>query len=1044
MSFKEVSTQVSFPDEEKKILEFWKKEQVFEKSVEMRSEDKLYSFYDGPPFATGLPHYGHLLAGIIKDIIPRYWTMKGYRVERRFGWDCHGLPVEYEIDKKLDIKGRKGVEEFGIANYNDECKSIVQRYTAEWRQTVERIGRWVDFDNDYKTMNPDFMESVWWVFKQLWEKDLVYRGYKVLPYSTAVATPLSNFEASSNYKDLQDPSITVVFKAIGEENTSFLAWTTTPWTLPSNLALCVGPEIEYVKIKTDKHDDFLIMAKERLKAYFPKNKGFEIIETYEGKDLEGKEYEPLFPYFAEKREEGAFKVLVGDHVTIEDGTGIVHTAPAFGEEDFNICQKYDIPLVMPIDDDGQFVEPVSDFLGEHVKAADKNIIKHLKDQKLLYKQDTIQHRVPVCWRSDTPLIYRVISTWFVKVEEIKERIIANNKKTNWIPEHLRDGRFGNWLEGARDWAISRNRFWGNPIPLWMNEETGETLCVGSIAELEKLTGKKIDDIHRQYIDDLEIPSPTGKKPLKRVPEVLDCWFESGSMPYAQAHYPFENKEKFEKSFPADFIAEGLDQTRGWFYTLSILGTALFDSIPFKNVIVNGILLAEDGNKMSKRLKNYPDPNYVLDEYGADALRLYMIQSPAVRAEDLRFSEAGVKEIVRRVILKTWNAYSFFCNYAVIDKWQPSDKKVETTNLLDKWIISRMQSLLKRIEEEMAAYRLYNVVPAILDFVEDLTNTYIRFNRKRFWEQGQSDDKEAAYQTLYDVLLNLSKVMAPFTPFQAEIIYQNLSQHNTDNKESVHLEDFPTAQNESILSSLETSVGIMQQVLVMVRNLREKAKVKVKIPLKRMTIIHRTAEFLENVKELEGYMKEELNIRDIDYSQEEEKYVELQAKANGRVLGKKLGKKFGVINKKIQQLSTEELFKLESGKEIEIEGEKITSEGVNVHRTPQPGHDHVASNIHITVEIDATVDEDQMLEGLAREIVNRVQKLRKTADLKLDDNIHIEYSAEKDLQKAIDSHPDYIQEQTLATSLKQSDKPQGDTSEEYTIDKQKLVLAIKVA
>lgn len=464
MSFKEVNTQVSFPEEEKKILAFWKKGKMFEKSVESRPDNKLYSFYDGPPFATGLPHYGHLLAGIIKDIIPRYWTMKGYRIERRFGWDCHGLPVEYEIDKALNIHGRKGVEEFGIAKYNDECKSIVQRYTDEWRHTVERIGRWVDFDNDYKTMNPDFMESVWFVFKQLWDKDLVYEGHKVLPYSTAVATPLSNFEASSNYKNLQDPSVTITFKLV-DEDAYFLAWTTTPWTLPSNLALCVGPEIEYVKIHSKKHDAKYILGKGRLKAYFSKAKDYEILETYTGKDLENKQYVPLFDYFLENKEKGAFRVLVGDHVTVENGTGIVHTAPAFGEEDFVVCSKYNIEPVMPIDDDGLFIEPVTEFLGEHVKAADKKIIKHLKDKKLLFKQDTIEHSVPFCWRSDTPLIYRAVSTWFVRVEKIKDKIIKNNKKTNWVPEHIRDGRFGKWLENARDWAISRNRFWGNPIPL---------------------------------------------------------------------------------------------------------------------------------------------------------------------------------------------------------------------------------------------------------------------------------------------------------------------------------------------------------------------------------------------------------------------------------------------------------------------------------------------------------------------------------------------------------------------------------------------------
>ncbi len=1045
MSFREVNNQVSFPQEEEKVLQTWKENNTFQKSIDQRPQDKLYSFYDGPPFATGLPHYGHLLAGIIKDVIPRYWTMKGYRIERRFGWDCHGLPVEYEIDKAKNIHGRKGVEEFGIANYNRECRGIVQRYTKEWKHTVERVGRWVDFDNDYKTMDPDFMESVWNVFFQLWEKGLIYRDYKVLPYSTAVATPLSNFEAGSNYKMAQDPSVTVRFKVIGQENTYVLAWTTTPWTLPSNMALCVGEEIPYVKIKVLEDDVVYILGENRLKQYYPKKKKYEVLETLSGKDLEGLEYEPLFPYFQEKRAEGAFRVLVGEHVTDSDGTGVVHTAPAFGEEDFGICKKYDIPVVMPVDDDGRFTQVVSDFADKHVKEADKDVIQYLKDKKILVRQATIDHSVPFCWRSDTPLIYRAVSTWFVNVESFKDRIIKNNKDVRWVPEHVGSGRFGNWLEGARDWAISRNRFWGNPIPLWENKETGDIICIQSIAHLEELTGKKVEDLHRESIDDLEIPDPKGKGVYKRVPEVLDCWFESGAMPYAQAHYPFENKESFDQSFPADFIAEGLDQTRGWFYTLSILGTALRDKIPFKNVIVNGLILAEDGQKMSKSKKNYPPPDDVLNKYGADALRLYLINSPVVRAEPVRFSETEVKEIVRRVILKWYNAYSFFVSYAMIDDWKPkADGFHKSENILDRWIVSRLQSLKLRVENEMAEYKLYNVVPALLDFIEDLTNTYIRFNRKRFWDMESGGDKENAYHTLYEVLFTFSQVMAPFTPFMAEMTYDNLKSVQEDSKESVHLEDFPLSKKELIDTDLESSVALMQEVIVMARNLREKAKVKVKIPLKRMTVIHRDAHVVELLKSLENYLKEELNLRELEYSHDENQYVELSAKADGRVLGPKLGSKFREVSQGIQALSSEDLFKLESGEAVEIAGESITTQEVNVVRNPRPGHAHLSSNLHITVEIDATVEDDQMLEGLSREIVNRIQKLRKSADLKLDNRIVVEFQAEGDLLRAMEEHQSYVGEQVLATEMVTSDQPKGDFTEEYEIEKQKITIGLRVA
>lgn len=1043
MAFKDVSPNVKFSEEEEKVLKFWEDNKIFEKSVENRSKDKAFTFYDGPPFATGLPHYGHLLASIIKDIVPRYWTMKGHRVERRFGWDCHGLPIEYEIDKKLGISGSEGVKKFGIKKYNGECRSIVLRFTEEWEKTINRVGRWVDFKNDYKTMDASFMESVWWVFKQLWDKGLVYEGHRVMPYSTAVATPLSNFEAGSNYKDAQDPAITVSFKVLDQDNTYILAWTTTPWTLPSNLALAVGEKITYVKIHSKTHDKNFILGEGRLSYYFKNEEDYEVVEKFTGADLENLRYEPIFPYFKEKADEGAFKVLIGDHVTDEDGTGIVHTAPAFGEEDYQVCKKYKIDLVMPVDDDGKFTDEVPDFKGQHVKQeGDKNVIQKLKEEGKLFRHDTITHSVPFCWRSDTPLIYRAVSAWFVSVEKIKENLINNNKKTHWVPENLRDGRFGKWLENARDWNISRNRFWGNPMPIWKNTETGEHLCIGSIKELEELTGETVTDLHMESIDHLEIPAKDGKGVFKRIPEVLDCWFESGSMPYAQNHYPFDNKEEFEKNFPADFIAEGLDQTRGWFYTLSVLGTALFDKIPFKNVIVNGLILAEDGKKMSKRLKNYPDPKEVLDKHGADALRLNLIHSPVVRAEELRFSENGVKEVVRRILLKWWNSYTFFVSYAKIDNWEPKkDITPKSKNILDQWIISKMQSLLKNTEKEMALYHLYNVVPALIDFIEDLTNIYIRLNRKRFWEEGQTENKESAYQTLYYVLYTLSKVMAPFTPFLSEVMFENLKQES--DCESVHLEDYPLAKEELINKDLEESVSLMQRVVLMCRNMREKKNIKIKIPLKKLSIIHRDQKILDEVKVLEHYLKDELNIREIEYLTNEDDFVELTAKANGASLGKKLGKKFGLVNKAIMNLANEEIVKVEHGDKLTIEEETLTKDDLLIYRKARKGFDNLQSDAYITVNLDMTLDEDQVLEGLAREVVNRIQKLRKTADLNLDDRIHVEFSAEDKIKRAILENADYVKEQTLCLDMKEVPSPNGQATEDCEIDKMKMVIGLRV-
>jgi isoleucyl-tRNA synthetase len=1012
----ESGNQISFPKVEEEILQRWQTRDIFKKTLDKTK--RKFSFYDGPPFATGLPHYGHLLASTLKDIVPRYWTMRGYHVERRWGWDCHGLPIEQEIDKKFQFKSTEEIEKFGIANYNRECREIVTRFVGEWKKTITRLGRWADFDHDYKTMDLKFMESVWWVFSELWKKKLIYRGYKVMPFSTALGTPLSNFEAGLNYQNVQDPAITISFPLVTDASTALLAWTTTPWTLPSNLALAVGADIDYVYVRRKSDGQKFILGEASIEHFFKKD-DFEILKKVKGTELVDLEYVPLFD-FAPAKGKPYFTVLTSSHVTTESGTGIVHTAPAFGEDDLYAAQAKGIVPFCPVDNQGRFTSEVKTYEGQYVKDADKKIIADLKASHRLFKQDTIQHAYPFCYRTDTPLIYRAVSSWFVAVEKIKERLVANNLKyTHWVPEHLREGRFGKWLEGARDWAISRNRYWGNPLPVFEAfeepESTREYLCISSIAELEKLSGKTFKDLHREHLDGILIER-NGKK-FRRIPEVLDCWFESGAMPYAQDHYPFENKEEFEKSFPAQFIAEGLDQTRGWFYTLSVLGTILFDKPPFENVVVNGLILAEDGKKMSKRLKNYPDPVDVMNKYGADALRLYLIDSPVIRAEELRFSEAGVKEIVRKVLLKWWNAYSFFDSYAKIDKFVPRsfDKIPEPKNILDQWIISKLQSLLASIETEMEKYHLYNVVPALLLFIDELTNTYIRLNRARFWEEGFSEDKRDAFETLHYVLVSVSKMMAPFTPFLADHLYVALA--SSHGKESVHLEDFPRADKRWVNRELEEGVALLEEVLLLGRNLRDQNKIKVKVPLKELTVVHRLPQHLATLKPLENYIRLELNVKSIAYKNDEESFVSLTAKSNGATLGKRVGAKMGEVTKAISQLQYADIQRLDSGQKMTIAGVEVGGEDVKIFRLPVVGGRPVAASSAIIVALDISVDREQELEGLAREVVNRIQKLRKDSKLQLDDRIHLQVSTkDKDVTEAIQKFSQYIQEQTLTLKL----------------------------
>ena len=1013
---KSVSNKINFPELESRILEFWRKENIFRKSVEERPADNEFIFYDGPPFATGLPHYGHLLAGTIKDVIPRYKTMQGYRVERRFGWDCHGLPVEYEIEQTLGLKGRPDIEEFGVGNFNEECRKIVLRYASEWRETVERMARWIDFDNDYKTMDLTFMESVWWVFDQLWKKGLIYEGVKVMPYSWRVSTPLSNFEANLNYKDTQDPSVTVKFALTSEPNTSILAWTTTPWTLPSNLALCAGPNLNYVCLQLHGSEEKYWICEGRLSSYFEEG-SYQIIKRCDGKELEGLAYEPIFR-FADGRVDlsKARRVLLDEYVSDESGTGIVHQAPAFGEDDLRICQREGIPVFDPVDTEGNFCNYMDFIAGMNIKEADKTIIRQLKEQGSLFRQDTIQHSYPFCWRTDTPLIYKAISTWFVNVEAIKDRMVSHNQTVHWVPTHIRDGRFGKWLENARDWAISRNRYWGTPLPIWRSED-GDILCFGNVADLEEAVGQKITDLHKHFLDDLLIHK--NGKTYRRIPEVLDCWFESGAMPYAQQHYPFENKELFEENFPANFICEGLDQTRGWFYTLVVHAAALFDAPAFRNCIVNGLILAEDGKKMSKRLKNYPDPVEMLDRYGADAIRLYMLNSVAVQGESLRFSEQGLVEVTRSVLLPLWNSLSFLSTYAEIDGWEPTEANlaVEKTNPLDRWIMSRLQGLIAEVHSAMDLYELNKASAPFVHFIDLLTNWYLRRSRRRFWKDGRGQDKMSAYATLFLVLRDLSKIIASFVPYVAEGIYESLRRE--EDPISVHLDYFPAVDEKSRDSELEARMDLVLAAVNMGRALRSKHQLKIRQPLQRLFLITRDPEAQRILNELDALLLDELNIKELVLTENEEDLVGLSAQANFRVLGKRLGKRMKEVADQIKTLDLENIRRLQDGGSVTLQhadGEvTLTLEDVLIQRSQREGL-LVESSGSVTIALDTQLNESLIKEGLAREFVNKVQHMRKEQDLAVMDRIQIRYNSSDIVGKALSAYQDFVCTETLCERL----------------------------
>ncbi len=1015
--YKPVDPKVNFAKMEEHVLEFWTKNGIFEKSISQRDGSPEFVFYDGPPFATGLPHYGHFVASTIKDIIPRFKAMSGMKVERRFGWDCHGLPVEYEMEKELDISGKREIEEYGIARFNEACRSIVLRYTREWRTVITRIGRWVDFDHDYKTMDPDYMESIWWVVKQLWKLGLLYEGYYILPYCPRCSTALSNFELNlGGYLDVQDPAITVRFKLKDQPDTYIIAWTTTPWTLPSNLALAVGEDIDYVKVRDNGVN--YILAGDRLAAYYKDPSQYTVTETLKGRDLKGLAYEPLFPYFSELADKGAFRVFLGDFVSTEDGSGIVHIAPGFGEDDYNTLKNTDIPTVCPVDAEGMFTEEVKDYAGLFVKKADKQIIKDLKEQQKIVKHETYTHSYPHCWRCKSPLIYRAISSWFVDIGKIKQKMLKANTAVYWMPAHLKAGRFGKWLEGARDWAISRNRYWGNPLPIWKCDECSEMVCLGSRAELEEKSGEKVEDLHKHFIDEITFACEKCGGSMRRISEVLDCWFESGAMPYAQNHYPFENKEHFEQHFPADFIAEGLDQTRGWFYTLTVLAAALFDKPAFSNVIVNGLVLAADGKKMSKSERNYTDPMEVIHSFGADALRLYLMHSAVVKAEDLRFTDDGVKEVLKNIIIPLWNGYSFFVTYANIDAVTPQSAPDNPENPLDRWILSEIERLVGEVTTQLDQYDLQKAIDPLVEFIDLLNNWYIRRSRRRFWRSENDLDKQQAYQTLYAVLMKLVLTAAPIIPFISEEIYQNLK--SKEDPESVHLCDYPQEKLSLRNPELDRKMGLTRQAVTMGRAIRSLHNLKIRQPLQSLYLVTRDKEEAAILDEMQEIIKEELNVKQVIIQENEEELVEYTVKANYRVLGKTLGKDMKTAAGLIEKLPEEDIRKLVHGDSLTLRvGERTVTLGPEevVIQRNEKQHLKVMNQGSLTAALNPELSEDLLREGMVRDLVRGVQNLRKEQGFEVTDRINLTLSGGPSLLQAVEQFQDHLTSETLAVAWK---------------------------
>lgn len=1003
--YKPVETNLNFVDREKEVLEFWKQEDIFKKSVEKNEGNPEFSFYDGPPTANGKPHIGHILTRVMKDIIPRYKTMKGYHVLRKAGWDTHGLPVELEVEKMLGIDGKQEIEKYGIEPFIKKCKESVWKYSNEWRKMSDRIGYWADMDNPYVTYDNNYIESVWWAIKQMADKGLIYKGYKIVPYCPRCGTALSSHEVAQGYKDVEETSVFVKFALKNEENTFFLAWTTTPWTLPSNVALCINGKEDYTKIKVG--DEYYILADALIPSLFEEGT-YERVNTKKGSEYEYTEYFPLFDYETGAKEK-AYYVVNDSYVTLTDGTGIVHIAPAFGEDDSKVGKKYNLPFVQMVDDRGRFKDAVYDFKGLFCKDADKYIIEKLKSENKLFKTLKFAHSYPFCWRCDTPLLYYARSSWFVKMTAVKEQLLVANDSVNWMPETIKNGRMGNFLENVIDWGISRERYWGTPLPIWVCNKCGKVHVIGSREELRKKAHLDHDvELHRPYIDEVKWECECGGT-MERTPEVLDCWFDSGSMPFAQWHYPFENKETFEKVFPADFISEAIDQTRGWFYTLLAVNTVLFGRAPFKNCIVLGHVNDKDGIKMSKHKGNVVDPWTVLDKQGADATRWYFYTTSAPWLPS-RFHADTVSESQRKFMGTLWNTYAFFVLYADIDKFNPTEHKLEDQQLtiMDKWILSCLNSLIKFVDEGLNEYKITETSRAIGDFVDILSNWYVRRSRDRFWGSDMSKNKEAAYTTLYTVLSTLSKIIAPYVPFMAEEIYQNLVRNfDKSAPESVHLCSFPVANEKMIDKKLEAGMGDVLKLVVLGRAARNKSNLKNRQPLAKLFYNGRY-ELPQSLKEL---VEDELNVKSVEVSDTSDGFINYELKPQLKTLGPKYGSLLGAIRGVLQERASEivaavkngDLFKFDAGgRDVELSQDDLLISMKN-----KEGYSS-ESDGETTVVLDTSLNDALIFEGVEREIVSKIQNMRKEAGFEVTDHIVIGYRAEG-IAKQVLQNADFLKD-----------------------------------
>lgn len=1045
--FKQNIDKIGFPEIEKNILKFWEENKIFKKSISARSEDKSYTFYEGPPTANGKPGIHHVMSRTLKDLVCRYKTMQGYRVERKAGWDTHGLPVEIEVEKKIGIKHKSEVVEYGIDKYNQACRDSVFTYLDLWEKMTTRMGYWIDLDSAYVTLTNDYIESVWWALKTLFDKGLIYKDYKIVPQDPKSETVLSSHELALGYRETKDPSVYVLFK-IKDKDEHFLVWTTTPWTLISNVALAVGPEITYVKIKTG--DKTIILAKERLPVI---DGEYKILEEMQGSELEGIEYEQLLNYV--KADKKAFYVVPAGFVSTEDGSGIVHVAPAFGADDYDLLKEFDLPMLQPVARNGLFTDEVTDFAGVFVKDADKDIIIKLKQESKLYKKETIVHTYPFSWRhEDVPVIYYARESWFIRTTSIAERMVELNKTINWQPPEVGAGRFGNWLEENKDWALSRDRFWATPLPIWINDD-GDMFAIGSIEELKdgfiekdkkRIPVKDIKeiDLHKPFVDKIFFEKKG--KIYKRTPELIDAWFDSGSMPFAQYHYPFENKEHFEKKFfPADFICEGIDQTRGWFYTLHAIATMLFDSVAYKNLIVNELILDKNAQKMSKSKGNSVDPFELFDKYGADVTRWYLITTSPPWRPTL-FDEEGLIEVQRKFFGTLINTYSFFVLYANIDGFEYKEEPVPVENReeIDRWVISKLNSLIAEYQELMDKYDVTKAARAVSLFtIDHLSNWYVRRCRRRFWKSEMNKNKLAAYQTLYECLVTVCKLTSPFSPFIAEEIYRNLnSVTGKEEYESIHLTKFPEAV--VVDRELELKMEVAQKVVYIARAIRAKSNLKVRQPLKKIIVVV-DKEKREPLYKMARVILEEINIKELVVLEDDSGIVNKSAKANFKSLGPKFGKKVKAISQKIQNLSSEQIKSLELGNQviltIDDEDFSILPGDVEIIGSEIKGW-LVETEGGVTVAIDTQLDDNLIAEGLAREFINRIQNMRKDAGFDVVDKINIKFTGTDLINSAVQSFTDYVAGETLAENVVNSDKLNGGFKQDWLIGDQSCSIQIE--